>query len=419
MKEAEQRGSWTYTGRASEYHRIKARLAEGAYRRGLAPQQFSLAEDSLIALAEAVTGLTDWGDGDFREGLGILLASYETESRLTALGRALLRGDTVQALANRLRNQHVLKTHPEIRSVPIERPIFIVGLPRSGTTLLHNLLAQDPAMRVLRRWELRAPCPPPAWEQRDTDPRIQETQEHLDDLHRLAPELPAVHPLFANGPDECHWLMRNAFCSKVFELTAEVPSYAAWLERQSCVAAYRQYREQLQLLTWRWRTERIVLKDPFHLWSLDALLTVFPDAHVVHIHRDPLAALPSIASLCAVLRSIVSDDVNLHRIGEAWLENVAVGLDRARAARAARAPGRGSFCDVRYDRLVADPVAEVRRIYTSFGAAWSTEVEQNILGWLREHPQSKHGVHRYELSQFGLSRERVADRLGAFTPPAT
>jgi hypothetical protein len=413
---AGQRGARTFTGKTSEYHRLKVRLAEGAYRRGLTSEQFSLAEDSLISFAEKLTGLCDWGDDDFRHGLRVLLSSYEKESRLTALGRALLRADIVQALANRLKIRRDLQAHPEIRAVPIERPIFVIGLPRSGTTLLHNLLAQDPTMRVPRRWELRSPSPPPELDRQDTDPRIKETQDHLDDLHRLAPELPAVHPLFANGPDECHWLLRNAFCSKVFELSADVPSYAVWLDQQACVAAYREYREQLQLLTWRWRGQRIVLKDPFHLWSLEALLTVFPDAYVVYIHRDPIAALPSIASLCALLRSVVSDDTNLHRIGEEWLEKMAVGLERSRAARAL---GRGVSCDVLYDRLVADPLSELRRIYTTFGVESSTLAEQNVNAWLKAHSHTKPGVHRYDLAQFGLSRERLVARIGPFTPPAT
>jgi hypothetical protein len=399
---------WTYDSNLARRRDLAGAGADAPSEGGKAHRS----AESLLRAAEAATELDDWSGGAvFREPLEILVRSLDADAGLSAAGLAGLHANLTARLANRLRIQRDLRNHPEIGDVPIERPVFILGLPRTGTTLLHNLLAQDPTMRAPRLWELTSPSPPPEVDHRDTDPRIAATDAGLEALYQFVPELRAVHAMRANGPEECQWLMQNTLHCKVFEVAADVPMYAAWLARQDLVPAYRDYRRQLQLLTWRWRAERLLLKDPYHIWNLESLLAVFPDARIIQTHRDPVKVLPSFASLCAIVRSLHRDAVDLERLGRYWMSEMCVAVERASSARSS---GRGVFYDVRYLRLMQDPLATVREIYQRFEIAWSDTVERNMRGWLAENPPARHGVHRYDLSQFGLTHDDVRTRFSAY-----
>jgi hypothetical protein len=366
----------------------------------------------MLADAERRAGLSDFGDDRFREGLEVLVRAFEEQGQAHTFGRLFFRESCVRLLVNRLKIQDDLTRHPEILEVPVRRPLFITGLPRSGTTLLHRLMAQDPEGRPLLLWETLEPSPPPRPETYRADPRIGRARKTLRTLHALAPRIATAHTFDAESPEECNSLFAHGFLAGYNGFMYDVPDYVEWLRQQDLVEPYRYLRRQLQLLSWRMPEARWVLKAPAHLYGLDAILAVFPDARIVQTHRDPVRVLPSLCSLASAFRGIVSDRVDLRRLGAEFTEAMARGPERAMAVRATADPAH--FFDVAYPSLVADPVGVVREICRHFGDPVGPEFEGRMRRWLAENPQHKHGVHRYSLEQFGLDAATVNDRFAAY-----
>jgi hypothetical protein len=372
---------------------------------GLDPREF-------LAAAERRTGLSDWGADDFREGLRILVESFDRQDSAHTFGRFFFREFCIRLLVNRLRIQDDLKRHPEIGAVPIARPLFITGLPRSGTTLLHRLLAQDPAARPLLFWESLEPSPPPRAATARTDPRIVRARRAIRDLEALAPRLRAAHLYEAEAPEECNPLFAHKFAAAMLAYMFDAPGYIDWLRRLDRVANYRYLRDQLRLLSWRRPGGHWVLKAPAHLFSLEAILTVFPNACLVLTHRDPLEAIPSACSLAAAYREITSDRVDRNRLGGEVAEVLAAGVDWALDARAAADPAR--FFDVSYPALLTDPIGVARAVHGHFGYGDDPAFVDRMHHWLAENPQGKQGVHRYSLAQFGLEPADIARRFAGY-----
>jgi hypothetical protein len=368
--------------------------------------------ESLMAAARRRTGLADFGDGLFREGLDRLVESFQANPAVHGFGRHFFREYCVGVLANRLRITDELKRHPEIHDVPVARPLVITGLPRSGTTLLHRLMSEDPAGRIMLFWEAFEPSPAPRPETYRTDPRIGRARKALALINGLAPRIPAAHHFAAEEPEEDNTLFAHEFRAGFIGFMFDVPDYTRWLNAQDRVPGYRSMRRQLQLLSRHIRGDYWILKSPAHVYGLDALLTVFPDANVVHTHRDPGKVIPSLASLSAGFRSLVADPLDLRRLGTEFAEAMAEGLEQAMTARASADPAR--FFDVRYESLVADPVDTVREVCQSFGYDFTPEYEARTRHYLAENPQHKHGVHRYSLDDFGLDAAAVARHFGDY-----
>jgi hypothetical protein len=364
-----------------------------------------LEAETIEAAAERRAGLSDWGEGTTREGLRALVASFEAGGQAHTFGRIFFRESCIRLLVNHLRYREDLKRHPEIEDVPVRRPLIITGLPRSGTTLLHRLMSQDPAGRTLLFWEAFEPSPPPRPETRRTDPRIARARKGLATLHAVAPRIAAAHGFDAEAPEECNDLFAQRFVAAYLAFLFDVPDFFDWLAGQDLVASYREFRRQLQHLSLHVRADHWVLKAPAHLFALDAVLTAFPDACIVQTHRDPLQAVPSVCSLLAAMRGISYDRVDLRRLGAEMTEALAAGTDRALAARDAADPSR--FFDVPYPALLADPVGTVRDACRHFGYAFDAEYETRLRDWIAANPQHKHGVHRYSLEQFGLDPDAV------------
>ena len=384
------------------YRPIKYRLLNwgGTILRRSGLPLAELREESLLEAAQRLTGLSDFGDEGFRVPLQILLESLDKEANLNFMGRYSLQQYLVRLLVNRLRIQEDFKLHPEIRSVPIKRPLFILGLPRSGTTFLHNLLSQDPSSRWLHLWELFSPSPPPDRQTWETDLRPEEAEKLVASYNSLVPNLSTTHYLNPYGPEECNQLFEHNFVSPLFQLRANVPSYSKWLEKQDLVASYRYYRQQLQLLTWKWPGDHLVLKAPAHLSNLAALIAVFPDACIIHTHRDPLKVIPSICSLCALVRGIYTDRVEPKSIGEYYLNRLVNTIECAMRARETISPEQ--IYDLNYINIVKDPIGTVHQIYEYFGYDFNTAMEENLNQYISQNPQHKYGIHRYSLDQFGL-----------------
>jgi hypothetical protein len=367
--------------------------------------------DDLHASATRRTGLTDFGDDDYTDGLSVLLDSYAAEARLTQLGakmhRVFLRG----ALTARLLSQAAWQAHPEYAQVPIDRPLFVTGLPRTGTTALHRLLTADPSNQGLEVWLTQAPQPRPPRRTWADNPVFQYIQAGFSRHHEEHPEFLGVHYMAADQVEECWQLLQQSMRSVSFETLAYVPGYSAWLRGQDWTAAYRRHRSNLQLIGLHDVDKRWVLKNPSHLFALGALLTAYPDALVVQTHRSPRTAIASACSLAAHASAGWSTTFAGPTIGRSQLDLWARGLSLFTAERARRDPAR--FYDVRYDDLVADPVGTVEGIYGHFGLPLTGAAADAIRSLAAAARTGGDSAHRYALDEFGLTGEEVDERFSA------
>lgn len=370
-----------------------------------------LDEASLICAAEERTHLLDLGDPSFREPMRVLLRAIERDAALHPIGRLITRERLVSTLATRMRLAELMRKHPDIEEERIIAPIVIVGLPRTGTTLLHRLLASDRRLRALLSWEALAPLPLEGADERER--RIRAARHAERALRWMAPDFFAVHPIDALAPEEDVLLLDLAFRSTVPESTLRVPSYAAWLEEQDQRPAYRYMKRALQALSWttngaKAKTAegtRWVLKTPHHLEWLDVLLETFPDALIVWTHRDPEEVVPSFCSMLAHGRGVFSDAVDPHEIGRSWLRKGERMMSRAMEVRAK--VGESRFVDVHYEKFISDPLSVASMIEKRAEMPRSKESETCMRDTLRKEKQHRHGVHRYDLNDFGLSATDV------------
>lgn len=366
-----------------------------------------LSAEALMAAAQADTGLSDWGDRLFQEPLQRYLVALEESAQFHQRGRSIFFGSAARLLKNRLLVQRDLTAHPEILETPIPRPLFILGLPRTGTTLLHNLLACDPNARFIRLCEGLFPSPPPSPETWAGDPRIAATEEMVAGYLQLAPQLPTAHALVPTGAEECLWLFEHSFADMIHELSAHVPSYSDWLSHHEGDPIYYQdYRRMVQVLGFRWPGEHWVFKAPRHLMGLSGLLEVFPDARIVWTHRDPVEVIPSLCSLCKFDREIFTDGADTAAIGDHWFGRLRDAVNKAVGIRATD-PQADRYFDVDYRAMVSDPIESVRQIYDQHGYAFTPEFETAMQKWLAENRQHKHGKHVYSLADYGLREDRV------------
>ncbi|MGB5191553.1 MAG: sulfotransferase [Polyangiales bacterium] len=378
----------------------------------------SLDEQSLLDAAIVRAGSSDFGGDDFLEGMRVLLDSVEREANLSTLGRVSCRETLLRYLENRLRLTEYRTQHPEVAEQAIERPLFIVGLPRTGTTLLFNLLSQDSDNRVPLSWEVEWPVPPPEPETYETDPRIKDAEKLFGNLDRLIPTLPAIHEFGAQLPQECVPINAHEFLSMQFHITFHVPSYQAWLNEQNMVRSYEFHRKFLQHLQSKYRKKRWALKSPAHLPAIDELLEVYPDALIIHTHRDPGNVMPSLASLHYAFRGMNSDSVNPARIGRNVMDAWSIHLQRAVEARRRHRDKPEQFFDAHFEDTLADPVDLLRRAYEHFGLELSDVARDRMSAFLAANPRGSRGVHRYASEDFGLEiddiRRRFADYVDEF-----
>jgi Sulfotransferase family len=361
----------------------------------------------LHALASQVTGLEDFGPDDYSDGLAELISSLDRDADLTARGRTVMRAMLRGALAARLMSEAGWRAHPEYAQVPVDRPLFVTGLPRTGTTALHRLLTADPAHQGLELWLAEAPQPRPPRQTWADNPVFQYIQAGCERHHVGHPEFMGVHYMAADQVEECWQLLRQSMRSISWECLAHLPSYSAWLRGQDWTGAYRRHRRNLQLIGLG-DERRWVLKNPSHLFALDALLAVYPDALIVQTHRAPEVAIASVCSLAAQATAGWSDTFAGQVIGRDQLELWASGVERFGAERARHDATR--FFDVSYGDLVTDPVGTAEAVYAHFGLPFGGAAADAMraLGTGSRAP----GAHRYTLAEFGLTPEQVAERFG-------
>jgi hypothetical protein len=370
-----------------------------------------LDEAELLRAARTRTGLAHFGDESFREPLGVLLDSIEREARLHTVGRLITKTRLIGSLATRLRVHDYVVKHPEVLRRALPPPIVIAGLQRTGTTMLHRLFATDPGLRALMSWEAIAPVPARG-PLLGVEPRLLQAKLSERALAYMAPQFFAIHPVEADAPEEDVLLLDYAFLSTTPEATMHVPSYARWLESRDNTPAYEYVATLLRVMTHQRGPERWILKTPHHLEYLDVLRKVFPGVQVVQTHRDPARTLASFCSMIWHGRGVFSDEVSAHDIGQHWSRKIGRMLDRSMAVR--ESAGDAGFHDVSYYDLIDDPLPVVSRLYEALGLAFRPEVEARMQRAREDNPQHKYGKHRYELADFGLSRERVEPLLARY-----
>lgn len=383
-----------------------------------------------MAAAQQKEGLHDWGPLPFEEPLTVLAESYAAAD-LNDVGVHILRSGLVHSLRMRLRAEEWIHRHPEIAHEPIVAPIVVVGMMRSGTTLLQRLLAADDRFHCAYGWEVVevAPKLDYRWSaEAPEDPRIVISEKREAISRELAPELFAIHPMYAREPEEEIVFLSDAFLSHVPESGAHVPAYRAWIDEQDFTPAYAYLHRMLQFLQWQKRRRagaagwerpngrtatRWVLKSPAHLGYLDALHDQFPDLHVVHMHRDPRETIPSGASLNATLHAMHADTVDRERVGAEWLERMGWTNDRAMATRDSWADESGRCTDIEFDDAIADPIGQVSRVYDAIGVPLTTDAESAMRRWLAGRPRELPRPP-YTAADFGLSHAQIDERFAAY-----
>ncbi|MCJ1883912.1 sulfotransferase [Pseudomonas sp. LA21] len=367
---------------------------------------------ALLAEASARNGgLDDFGEGDFREALDVLAVALRDEARLSAQGRALLREKLLAQLGNRLVLEDYCKRHPEILEQPIDDPLVIVGLPRTGTTLLQRTLAVDPQFSKAQWWETRYPAPLPGEAVEQPSQRIERARIEVAGMIEFLPQLLAIHPLDAEQPDEEFMLMEHSFLCAM-DSYVNVPSYTAWLDRQDQAQVYRYLKKTLQFLQWQQVRRGIapgrrwLLKSPQHLHTVELLFEVFPRAQVVLTHRDPGKTIPSLASFVHTLWQLYSEQVDARAVGGQWNQRMARALRHTMQVRDDLPAGR--FLDVRFEDTVSDPLGVVERIYAFAGLDLTPDCRAAMQRWLADNGREKRAAHQYSAEQFGLDEATLA-----------
>jgi Sulfotransferase family len=374
---------------------------------------------SVLADARAKERLEHLGPGAFEEPLGVLLDSYAAAG-LNEVGAFILRSGVVHSLRMRLRAQEWFRRYPEVADEVISAPVVVVGMMRSGTTLVQRLLAADDRLRCAYGWEVQQVAPRLDWDPAAPDPRIERALAREAQTKEHAPDLFAIHPMYALEAEEEIVFLADAFLSHVPESGADVAAYRQWLDTADFAPAYDHLHRMLQLLQWQKRrrgesAERWVLKTPAHLGYLDDLRRRFPDLHLVHLHRDPVETIPSGASLNATLHAMHADTVDRERIGRQWLARMGWTNDRAMATRDRwdAAGESGLVTDVQFEDAVNDPIDQMARVYDAAGLRLTAETEAAMRDWLQRRPRET-GRPAYEPETYGLDEAMIRERFSAY-----
>lgn len=370
-------------------------------------RRFHFEEDTLSQEATRRTGLTDFGNLQFREGLQTLLASIEHDTSLHFLGHLSLRRSVVESLVNRLLLVEAQKSFPEVFDAPLIPPLIVLGLPRSGTTYLHRLLAEDPAHHAPPFWELVRPLQQPG----ERDERRKVISRELLWRKRVAPELDRKHHITVDTPEECLFMLGATFEALLFWVLAPVRGYAEWYMTQDHTRKYREYRAWLQVLQATTPGKRLVLKAPEHTGALGELLRAVPQAQIIQAHRDPVSAYASFNSLIASTHATSDVRPDIKQIAKTNLQFLETEIARSMAARETN---QDLVHDVWYDEIVADPTGTVCKIYERFGIDLSDTYQTRLTTYIQEHPRAKHGPHKYALDEYSVSESHVRDRLAAY-----
>jgi hypothetical protein len=340
----------------------------------------------------------------------MLLKSLREEAPLNELGRSALHSRIVESLETRLKTRDLIDRHPEILEEQIDAPLVVVGLMRTGTTMLHRLLASDPRNHAAMWWETRFPAPPREIDWNQPDPRIAPAEAEVAAILAADPRQASIHPWDANAADEEILLLEHSFLSHVPEAFVNIPSYRSWIDDQDWTPAYEYLKTLLQSLQWQKRQrgvirERWVLKTPGHLGYLDILFKVFPAAQIIQTHRDPVETVPSAASMNHALWALYSDLPGANIAGAQWQERLAWATRRCMASR--EIAGEDRFADIWFQDAMRDPIGEIARVYEAFGIEMTTPARTAMEAWQAAHPRGQRPAHEYSLEDYGLTEHGI------------
>jgi len=361
-----------------------------------------LTVDALMEEACRVARLQDWGDTEFQEPLGQLIACFKEKYSSNEMMSLYFHAALKALLVNRLFIRDTLNNYPGIQDTQIKRPLLIVGLARTGSTLLHRLMAQDLNSRVLLYWEMHYPFIGLNFGLNHEEESIELASLRLKEMFSRAPNLDNIHETGAVLPEECMILLRHTFSSMSIVSEWLLPKYARWFIRQDMTESYLYYRKLLQILLWYKPGDFLVLKCPSHLINLNTLLNVFPDANVLWVHRHPFEALPSFFSL---LSSFWGSQIKDPDFIDLILKYSSQSVEMGKTAQNKINPKQ--FLNVGYKQLLENPLEVIHDIYRQFSYKFSEKLERYILQWLEKNPQNKHGVHQYNLEKFGLNKTEL------------
>jgi hypothetical protein len=367
----------------------------------------------LLDRAREATSLADFGEETFREGLDVLLASLAAEAHLNERGRFAFDAQIVDLLSWRLWIERCYAEHPEIEDEEITRPLIGLGLPRTGSTALSCMLAEDPAVRSIRNWENYAPCPPPEKASELTDPRIEIARQKGEARDRMFPRMKSMVPTSPTAPSECQVFMGYEFKSLLFVAMAQVPSYSDWLvHKADLVPTYRYVKRVLKLLQWHCPPKRWRLKNPAHMLFIEDLDKVFPDARFWMTHRGIESVIPSVTDLYLELIAPLTDDLDRTYLSRINVENWEMGLRRLIAFRERGNESR--FFDIRFSEFQKDPYPGIEALYRFLGETLTDEARARMEAWRLATPREKHGAHSYDPSAFGIDIAALKDRFGFY-----
>jgi len=369
--------------------------------------------DDLHETAQAATGLSDFGGDEYVEPLTRLLQAYDRTASFDEGGRSGTLQLLTATLSGRLLAEAQLQQLPPAHDAAgLARPIFLVGLPRTGTTALHRLLCQDPAHQGLEYWLGSMPQPRPPRASWDENPAYRAVADGLSQLYAANPRLRAIHEMAADQPDECRLLLMQSFANVTFQSNATIPDYAQWLFGADFSAVYARYRRNLSLIGSNEPERRWVLKDPSHLWATDALLQAFPDACIVQTHRDPVELIPSVASLVFEAKRLSEPDCEPAAVGREQLAQWQAVWEKTLAVRQQADPAH--FIDIHFTDLRNDPMGCIERIYDHFGLTLSATACQRMHQWVESSRVAGPAAHRYTPEGFGLTAQGIRDSFAHY-----
>ena len=372
-------------------------------------------EDLLEESRERAGGLNDFGEGPFTEPMRRFVDSLRDEGQLNAIGWMIAKERIIGHTVNRLQYTEDRRRFPEIREQEITKPVFIIGMPRTGTTILHDILAQDPANRAPMTWEVMFPSPPPETSQFHSDPRIEACAATFPDIDAMIPGFKAMHPMGALLTQECVTMMGETMCTPLFHCQFRVPSYQDWVDEEADWShVYDFHEKQLQHLQSRHAADRWVLKTGAHMWGLEHLLARYPDARIVFTHRDPVESMTSYASLTSLVRTMGSDEVDRREIAQDWTRRLQKAVDHGFSVRESGDFPDALFFDVHFTDFVQDQFAIVEKIYAAFDIPMSDEGRIRMQAFIQDNPKGKHGSHRYTPEEYGVDPAAVREQFRAY-----
>ncbi|MDU9048415.1 MAG: sulfotransferase [Candidatus Electrothrix sp. Rat3] len=397
----------------TRYQKRLKKIASCYYNRN--PEEKS--EVFLMNKASKKVGLDDWGNTNFVTALSRLLHSCRNEGNLNSFGWFYIHSLMTTYLYGRLTIEEYCKKNPEIKKERIDRPLFIISLPRTGTTLLQRLLTQASCARSLAYWEGLFPAPFPKLypDSQKSDLRIRAAAQFLRIRNTVVPNINMMHPSYIRQPEECFHLLDKEFMSSLFHILFDLPSYYNWLNHQDMLPVYKYYKKQLQILqfsTPRNSRKRWILKSPFHMFGIDHLLKIFPDACIIQTHRSPAQSLSSLCSMLTTVRKNLQNKPVSNQLGRDAAQFWKNMLDNNMQIRSKY--GEERFLDINYEKLVENPLEVSHNIYDYFDFIPNKNVTEKMKKWLFYNPKNKHGLHEYFAGNYGLSDEFISRLFGNY-----